>query len=72
MDWKKLGKAILFPHIAVMTLLIPVATAFLVYSMVVLGTDTAPAYISYVLAAYTLTVWCFKIPYLIKFFKSKR
>ena len=70
MDWKKLGKAILFPHIAVMTLLIPVATVFLVYSMVVLGTETAPAYISYVLAAYTLTVWCFKIPYLIRFFKT--
>jgi len=28
------------------------------------------AIISYVLSAYTLTVWCFKIPYLIKFFKT--
>ena len=70
MDWKKLGKALLFPHIAIMILLIPVATAFLVYSMVVLGTESAIAIISYVLAAYTLTVWCFKIPYLIRFFKD--
>ena len=70
MDLKKIGKALLFPHIALMLLLIPVSVMFLVYSMVVLGTKSAVAIVSYVLAAYTLTVWCFKIPYLIKFFKS--
>ena len=70
MDWKKLGKALLFPHIAIMIVLLPVSTVFLVYSMVFLGTDSVPAIISYVLSAYTLTVWCFKIPYLIRFFKS--
>ena len=72
MNWKKLGKALLFPHIAIMILLVPIATAFLVYSMVYLGTESAIAIISYVLAAYTLTVWCFKIPYLIHFFKTFR
>lgn len=70
MDWKKLGKALLFPHIAIMIILIPIATVFLVYSMVFLGTESVVAIISYVLAAYTLTVWCFKIPYLIHFFKT--
>lgn len=70
MDWKKLGKALLFPHIAIMIALIPVATVFLVYSMVVLGTESVLAIVSYVLAAYTLTVWCVKIPYLIQFFKT--
>ena len=70
MDWKKLGKALLFPHIAIMIILVPIATVFLVYSMVFLGTDSVIAIISYVLSAYTLTVWCFKIPYLIKFFKT--
>lgn len=70
MDWKKLGKAFLFPHIAVMIPLVPVAVGFLVYSMVFLGTESLPAIISYVLAAYTLTVWCFKIPYLIARFKT--
>jgi len=69
MDWKKLGKALLFPHIAIMIILIPTATVFLVYSMVFLGTESVTAIISYLLAAYTLTVWCFKIPYLIRFFK---
>ena len=70
MDWKKLGKALLFPHIAIMILLVPVATVLLVGSMVFVGTESVIAYISYVLAAYTLTVWCFKIPYLIKYFKT--
>ena len=69
MDWKKLGKALLFPHIVIMILLVPIATVLLVGSMVFIGTESVIAYISYVLAAYTLTVWCFKIPHLIKFFK---
>lgn len=70
MDWKKIGKALLFPPIAIMLVLIPIATVFLVCSMVFLGTESMTAIISYVLSAYTLTIWCFKIPYLIQFFKT--
>ena len=70
MDWKKLGKALLFPHIAIMILLVPIATVLLVGSMVFIGTESVIAYISYVLAAYTLTVWCMKIPKIIRFFKT--
>ena len=70
MDWKKLGKTLLFPPMAVMIVLIPVATALLVVSMVLIGTESAIAYVSYVLAAYTLTVWCCKIPDLIRFIKT--
>ena len=70
MDWKRICSAVLFPHIAIMLILVPIATVFLVYSMVFLGTESVFAIVSYVLAAYTLTVWCFKIPYLIKLFKT--
>ena len=70
MDWKKLGKTLLFPHIAIMILLVPIATVLLVGSMVFIGTKSTVAIMSYILAAYTLTVWCFKLPYLIKFFKT--
>ena len=70
MDWKKIGKALLFPHIAVMIILIPIAAVFLVYSMVRLGTESVAAIISYVLAFYTLTVWCIRIPHLIRFCKT--
>ena len=72
MDWKKLGKRLLFPHVAVLLLLLPLATVLLVGSMVFLGTETAVAYISYALAAYTLTVWCLRIPRLIRFFDAFR
>ena len=70
MDLKKLGKALLFPHIAIMIILVPVATVLLVGSMVFIGTESVIAIISYVLAAYTLMAWCLKIPDLIKFFKA--
>ena len=70
MNPKKIGKALLFPPIAIMIILVPVATVLLVGSMVFVGTESVIAYISYVLASYTLTVWCFKIPTLIKFFKT--
>lgn len=70
MDWKKIGKAILFPHIAIMIILLPIATVFLVYSMIFMGTESIVAIISYVLAFYTLVVWSVKVPYLIRFFKD--
>ncbi len=70
MKWKKLGLKLLFPHIALMIVLVPVSVSALVCSMIFLGTTSAVSIISYVLSAYTLTVWCFKIPYLIRFFKK--
>lgn len=70
MTWKKIAGKLLFPHIAVMIFLIPVSTAMLVYSMAFAGTETVIAYVSYVLSAYTLTVWCIKVPELIRFFKT--
>ena len=70
MDFRKIGKVLLFPHIAVMILLIPVATVLLVVSMAIIGTESVIAYISYVVAAYTLTVWCVKIPNFIAFLKK--
>ena len=69
MDWKKLGKALLYPKTVLMILLVPIAAALLVGSMVFVGTESAIAYVSYVLAAYTLAVWCMKIPNVIRFFK---
>lgn len=72
MEFKKLGRALLFPHIAIMILLLPTATVMLVGSMVFVGTESVIAIISYIIAAYTLTVWCFRAPRLVKFFKNFR
>ena len=66
MNWKKLGKALLFPPMVLMLLLIPISTALLSWAMSVVGTESPWAYFAYVLSAYTLAVWCFKIPHVIK------
>ncbi len=70
MNWKKFGKSLLYPPISILIILIPVATVFLVYSMVFLDSQSVVAIIAYVISAYTLTIWCFKIPYLIRLFKT--
>ena len=70
MDWKKIGKAFLFPHIAIVIILLPIATVFMVYAMIFMGTDSIIAIVSYVLAFYTLVIWSLKVPYLIRFFKD--
>ena len=72
MDLKKIGKALLFPHIAIMIVLLPISVVLLVGSMVFVGSESVIAYASYFICAYTLTVWCFRIPWLIKFFKAFR
>ena len=70
MYWKKIGKVLLFPHTAIMLILLPVATVFLVYAMVFVGTESAVAYAAYFLAAYTLTIWCIRIPRLIHLIRA--
>lgn len=66
----KLLRSLLFPATSVLMMLTPFAIVFLVYSMVFCGSESAVAIVSYVIAAYTLTVWCIKTPALIKFFKG--
>ena len=58
MNWKKLGKKLLFPPIWSMALLTIVSTALLVLVFVKGWEESPVAYISYVLAFYTLTVVC--------------
>lgn len=70
MNLEKIVKSLLFPHIAVLITLLPTATVLLVYSMVFLGTESPVAIASYVIAFYTLLVWCVRIPEIVKFIKS--
>ena len=55
---------------AILIILLPLSAAFLITSMVFIGVETIAAYIAYALAAYTLTIWCFRIPDLIKIIKN--
>ncbi len=68
--WKKIGKALLFPHNAILWILLPIAIAFLIYGMVVLGETHPVTIVSYVLSAYTLTIWCFRIPNIIAYCRN--
>lgn len=56
MDWKKIGKKLLFPPIWLMVLLVLASAAALTFVFVGGMEETIPAYIVYVLAFYTLTV----------------
>lgn len=67
---KKIGKSLLFPHIVIMIILLPIAIALLVYSMMFLSSETPIAIDSYVLSAYTLVIWCVRIPQLITAIKT--
>lgn len=72
MRWKSLAKALMYPHIAVLAALTPVSAAFLIYAMLMLGTQSIAAIMSYVLAFYTLCAWCLRLPRLIRFAKRVR
>ncbi len=70
--WKKMVKALLFPHIVIAWILIPIAIVFLVYGMVVLGKENPISIAAYVLSFYTLTIWCCRIPNIIAWFKNAK
>ena len=70
MNWKKLGLHLLYPHVAVIICLLPISITFLVLSLIFLGTESILAIFSYLLAFYVLLVICFRIPRIIKFFKT--
>lgn len=70
MEWKKFGKALLFPHAAIRIALVPAAGVLLVYSMTSVGIHSPAGILACVLATYALTVWCVKIPALIHWFRT--
>lgn len=69
MSRKKLCKALLFPPLAVMIPLFPVSVAWVVYALVCTESASPWAIASYVVSAYTLAVWCIRIPDLIRLVK---
>lgn len=70
MNWKKIGKSLLFPHIAIIIILLPISIAFLVFSLIFLDSTSIISIFSYLIAFYVLLVICFRIPNIINFFKK--
>lgn len=71
MNGKKIFRALIYPKMAVLILLIPTCAAFFIYSAVFWKNDIA-LYASYALSAYALTVLCIRMPEIIRFFKLAR
>ena len=63
--FKRVLRWTIFPPVWLIVIMFPVAYGLLIFSSVVLGTKHPVSYVSYVLAAYELTVICVKIPKLI-------
>lgn len=70
MNWNKIIKRALFPHIALMIILGLSSMVFLIYSLIFMESDSVIAIVSYVLAFYTLTVWSLRIPHFIRGLKK--
>ena len=68
--WKKIGLSLIYPHIAVIICLLPISVAFLILSLLYLGTESILAIFSYLLAFYVLLIICFRVPRIIKYFKT--
>lgn len=67
--WKKIGKALLFPSVWIIALLVPISLTLLIYAFVFQTQTSVISIIAYVISAYTLTVVCFRLPKIIAFFK---
>lgn len=70
MSFKKICHTLLFPHLTVCILLLPTATVWLVYSFLELSETSPVRTASYVAAFYTLTVWCLRVPKIIRRLKG--
>lgn len=70
MDWKKITKALLFPHTVCLIVLLPAAAYALAYSMLSYDENHPFCIAAYVLSAYTLTIWCVRIPEILRFVRS--
>lgn len=70
MNWKRIGKALLFPPMILLILLLFFSTSLMLYGMLALGNEHPVTIGSYALSFYTLCIWCVRIPAIIRFFKS--
>ena len=72
MDLRKIGVALLYPHVAILAVIVPASLVLLVASMLNLPSDSPISIVSYILSAYALTVFCLRIPSIIAFFNKLR
>lgn len=72
MDWKKIGKRLLFPHPAIVVLLCAIAIVLLVYSFAMLDEADPISIAGYVVSFYALTLVCVRVPEIIRWVQRFR
>ena len=70
MNLKKFWLKLLYPHLAVILILLPISIAFLVFSLIYLSPASTMGILSYLLSFYVLLVICFRVPRIIEFCKN--
>ena len=66
MDWKRIGKRLLFPGKAVLLAWMPLAEALLVYAFTVADGEGIVAYVAYAFSAYMTVAVCIRLPRLVR------
>ena len=69
---KHVLEKVLFPHMAILILLVPVAAALLIYAFTNETAHPAVVYGAYVLSAYALAIVCFRVAEIIRWAKAVR
>lgn len=72
MNWKKVGKHLLFPHPILTALMTLLAAAGLIYSMVQLDSRDVLSIAAYALSFYTLVILCLRVPDMIALIRRFR
>lgn len=72
MNGKKIGRALLFPPVFLLLLLLPAATGLLVYGFLSQEESSPLCIISYVVSFYTLVIWCVRLPAILRCFRELR
>lgn len=68
--FKKFINKLIYPHVAIILILVPIAVVLTVCSLIYFDSTSVISIISYVIAFYALTIVCFRIPNMINFFKK--
>ena len=65
--WKKLLKALLFPHAALLALLVPTAAVLLIYALRVAGAENPVSFAIFARAFYVTVAFVIRIPNMVRF-----
>lgn len=66
MDWKKIGKALLFPHPLAAGLMLPLSLCLMLYGVLRYGSSAPLTIAAYVLSFYGLVLICVRVPAIIR------